>query len=77
MAVFTLCLGVLLDFCSNPGAFFRALTKHLLNKLGIWKKNYHPGSGQNARGAYSALQSEEMMGFDVIAFLIRMRQMLK
>lgn len=28
-------------------------------------------------GAYSALQSEEMMGFDVIAFLIRMRQMLK
>ncbi len=32
------------------------------------EKNYHPGSGQNARGAYSALQSEEMMGFDVIAF---------
>lgn len=78
MAVFTLCLGVLLDFCYNPGAFFRALTKHLLNKLGIWKKKtIILGSGQNARGAYSALQSEEMMGFDVIAFLIRMRQMLK
>ncbi|EAA1059446.1 UDP-phosphate galactose phosphotransferase, partial [Salmonella enterica subsp. enterica] len=49
--------------------FFRALTKHLLNKLGIWKKKtIILGSGQNARGAYSALQSEEMMGFDVIAF---------
>ncbi|EAA1545436.1 TPA: undecaprenyl-phosphate galactose phosphotransferase [Salmonella enterica] len=49
--------------------FFRALTKHLLNKLGIWKKKtIILGSRQNARGAYSALQSEEMMGFDVIAF---------
>lgn len=45
------------------------LTKHLLNKLGIWKKKtIILGTGQNALGAYSALQSEEMMGFDVVAF---------
>lgn len=48
---------------------FRVLTKHLLNRLGIWKKTtIILGSGQNALGAYSALQSEEMMGFDVVAF---------
>lgn len=48
---------------------FRAVTKSLLNKLGIWKKKtIILGSGQNAQGAHSALQSEEMLGFDVIAF---------
>lgn len=48
---------------------FRALTKHLLNKLGIWKKTtVILGSGDNAQGAYNALQSEEMLGFDVVAF---------
>lgn len=49
--------------------FFRVLTKHLLNKLGIWKKTtVILGSGENAIGAYNALQSEEMMGFNVVAF---------
>src|SRR5471030_1194407 len=48
---------------------FRVLTKNLLNKLGIWKKKtIILGAGQNAKSAYSALQSEEMLGFDVIAF---------
>jgi undecaprenyl-phosphate galactose phosphotransferase len=48
---------------------FRALTKNLLNKLGVWKKKTIVlGSGKNACDAYSALQSEEMLGFDVVAF---------
>ncbi|MCE9994241.1 undecaprenyl-phosphate galactose phosphotransferase [Enterobacter asburiae] len=48
---------------------FRVLTKHLLNKLGIWKKTtVILGCGENAIGAYNALQSEEMMGFNVVAF---------
>ncbi|HDT6060352.1 MULTISPECIES: undecaprenyl-phosphate galactose phosphotransferase [Enterobacter] len=49
--------------------FFRAMTKHLLNRLGIWKKKtVIIGSGNNAVEAYFALQSEEMLGFDVVAF---------
>ncbi|PWW11548.1 undecaprenyl-phosphate galactose phosphotransferase [Mangrovibacter plantisponsor] len=48
---------------------FRSLTKHLLNKLGIWKKKtIILGCGKNASEAYFALQSEEMLGFDVVAF---------
>lgn len=48
---------------------FRTLTKHLLNKFGVWKKNtIILGSGKNAVDAYMALQSEEMLGFNVIAF---------
>lgn len=43
--------------------FFRAMTKHLLNRLGIWKKKtVIIGSGNNAVEAYFALQSEEMLG---------------
>lgn len=49
--------------------FFRAMTKHFLNKLGLWKKKtIILGSGSNAIEAYYALQSEEMLGFDVVAF---------
>lgn len=77
MAVFTLCLGVLLDFAIILVPFSRTYKAFIEQARYLEEKNYHPGSGQNARGAYSALQSEEMMGFDVIAFLIRMRQMLK
>jgi undecaprenyl-phosphate galactose phosphotransferase len=48
----------------------RALTKKLLNKLGLWKKQtIIIGSGKNAFEAYAALQSEEVMGFDVVAFV--------
>jgi hypothetical protein len=32
------------------------------------KNNCHSRKWSNALGAYSALQSEEMMGFDVVAF---------
>jgi len=49
--------------------FFRFFTKFLLNKFGIWrKKTIILGSGKNAREAYYALQSEEMLGFEVCAF---------
>src|SRR5476651_447541 len=47
----------------------RAVVKKVLNKLGMWKKQtVIIGSGKNACDAYHALQSEEILGFDVIAF---------
>ncbi len=47
----------------------RALVKKVLNHYGLWKKQtIIIGSGKNAHDAYLALQSEEVMGFDVIAF---------
>ncbi|WP_213991219.1 undecaprenyl-phosphate galactose phosphotransferase WbaP [Sodalis sp. dw_96] len=47
----------------------RAIVKRTLNWAGIWKKQtIIIGSGKNACDAYSALQSEEILGFDVIAF---------
>lgn len=49
--------------------FFRAMTKHMLNRLGIWKKKtIILGAGKNGVEAYFALQSEEMLGFEVVAF---------
>ena len=48
---------------------FRAVVKHLLNHYGLWKKQtIIIGSSKNAQEAWQALQSEEVMGFDVIAF---------
>lgn len=48
---------------------FRSITKHLLNKFGLWQKDtIILGCGKNAMEAYLALQSEEMLGFNVIAF---------
>lgn len=48
---------------------FRAMTKRLLNLIGLWKKKtIILGCGSNALEAYKALQSEEMLGFDVVAF---------
>lgn len=48
---------------------FRTLTKHLLNKFGLWQKDtIILGGGKNAIDAYMALQSEEMLGFNVVAF---------
>lgn len=47
----------------------RALSKRLLNKYGLWKKQtVIIGSNKNAQEAWEALQSEEVMGFEVIAF---------
>lgn len=47
----------------------RAVVKHLLNHYGLWKKpTIIIGSGKNAEEAWQALHSEEVMGFDVIAF---------
>ncbi|WP_413725039.1 undecaprenyl-phosphate galactose phosphotransferase WbaP [Sodalis sp. RH16] len=47
----------------------RAIVKRTLNWAGIWKKQtIIIGSGKNACDAYAALQSEEILGFDVIAF---------
>jgi len=47
----------------------RAVVKHLLNHYGLWKKqSIIIGSSKNAQEAWQALQSEEVMGFDVIAF---------
>lgn len=48
---------------------FRIITKHVFNVLGLWKKQtIIIGSGRNAEEAYVALQSEEILGFDVVAF---------
>jgi undecaprenyl-phosphate galactose phosphotransferase len=48
----------------------RSFAKHLLNKLDLWKKNtIIIGSGRNAFEAYAALQSEEVLGFSVAAFV--------
>ncbi len=47
----------------------RAVVKHLLNHYGLWKKQtIIMGSSKNAQEAWQALQSEEVMVFDVIAF---------
>jgi len=47
----------------------RFFVKKILNKLSIWKKKtIILGSGKNAREAYYAIQSEEMLGFEVDAF---------
>jgi undecaprenyl-phosphate galactose phosphotransferase len=47
----------------------RALVKKTLNYFGMWKKQtIIIGSGRNACDAYAALQSEEILGFDVVAF---------
>ncbi len=47
----------------------RSIVKRTLNWAGVWKKQtIIIGSGKNACDAYSALQSEEILGFDVIAF---------
>ncbi|HHQ6553078.1 TPA: undecaprenyl-phosphate galactose phosphotransferase WbaP [Serratia fonticola] len=47
----------------------RISVKHLLNRLGLWKKQtIIIGSKKNALEAYMALQSEEVLGFDVVAF---------
>jgi undecaprenyl-phosphate galactose phosphotransferase len=47
----------------------REFTKHLLDRLGYWKKRtVILGSGRNAREAYYALQSEEVSGFQIDAF---------
>lgn len=47
----------------------RAIVKRVLNRNGLWKKqSIIIGSGKNAEEAYLALQSEEVMGFDVVAF---------
>lgn len=48
----------------------RIITKRMLNKLGLWKKHtIIIGSGRNAIEAYAALQSEEVLGFRVSAFV--------
>jgi len=47
----------------------RAIVKRVLNHYGLWKRqSIIIGSGKNAEEAYMALQSEEVMGFDVVAF---------
>lgn len=49
--------------------FARAATKRLLNKLGLWQKQtIIIGTGKNARDAFAALQSEEVLGFAICAF---------
>ncbi|CAI0955670.1 Putative colanic biosynthesis UDP-glucose lipid carrier transferase [Serratia proteamaculans] len=47
----------------------RAVAKRLLNKFGLWQKHtVIIGTGKNARDAYAALQSEEVLGFAICAF---------
>lgn len=44
--------------------------KKLLYRLGYWQwPSVIIGCGENAKDAYLALQSEKMMGFDVIGFI--------
>jgi len=48
----------------------RACVKRALIHAGQWQKQtIIIGSGKNAREAYAALQSEELLGYDVIAFV--------
>ncbi|HCT9095971.1 MULTISPECIES: undecaprenyl-phosphate galactose phosphotransferase WbaP [Serratia] len=48
----------------------RTITKRLLDKFGLWKKQtIIIGTGKNAFEAYAALQSEEILGFEVSAFV--------
>lgn len=48
----------------------RSVAKRILNKFDLWKKNtIIIGSGRNAFEAYAALQSEEVLGFKVEAFV--------
>ncbi|WP_067701331.1 MULTISPECIES: undecaprenyl-phosphate galactose phosphotransferase WbaP [unclassified Erwinia] len=48
----------------------RACAKRVLIHAGQWQKQtIIIGSGKNAREAYAALQSEELLGYDVIAFV--------
>ena len=50
--------------------FGRFLTKRLLVRLNYWQwPSVIIGCGENANDAYLALQSERMMGFDVIGFV--------
>ncbi|MHA7847602.1 undecaprenyl-phosphate galactose phosphotransferase WbaP [Serratia sp. D1N4] len=47
----------------------RVLAKHLLNRFGMWQKHtIIIGTGKNARDAYAALQSEEVLGFAICGF---------
>lgn len=48
---------------------FRTISKRALNKFGLWRKHtVIIGTGKNACDAYAALQSEEVLGFDICAF---------
>ncbi|MGX8940672.1 undecaprenyl-phosphate galactose phosphotransferase WbaP [Symbiopectobacterium sp. Eva_TO] len=47
----------------------RSLTKRILNKFNLWKKQtIIIGNGKNAKEAYAALQSEKILGFNITAF---------
>lgn len=47
----------------------RTILKRILDSSGLWKKKtIIIGSGNNATEAYHALQSDEVSGFDIIAF---------
>lgn len=47
----------------------RSITKKMLFKFSLWKKKtIIIGTGKNAFEAYAALQSEEVLGFDIAAF---------
>ncbi|MFC3395016.1 undecaprenyl-phosphate galactose phosphotransferase WbaP [Brenneria rubrifaciens] len=47
----------------------RVIVKRFLDKFNIWKKHtIIIGTGKNARDAYAALQSEEVLGFSIAAF---------
>ncbi|MBA5599872.1 undecaprenyl-phosphate galactose phosphotransferase WbaP [Pectobacterium aroidearum] len=47
----------------------RVIVKRILDKLNLWKKHtVIIGTGKNARDAYAALQSEEVLGFSIDGF---------
>ncbi|MCG8706894.1 undecaprenyl-phosphate galactose phosphotransferase WbaP [Brenneria sp. 4F2] len=53
----------------------RALVKRFLNRLGLWQKQtIIIGTGKNARDAYVALQSEEVLGFTISGFFSSNKQ---
>lgn len=56
-----------LNFILVPSS--RAIIRHVLNRFGLWKKQtVIIGNKKNASEAFYALQSEEVLGFDVVAF---------
>ncbi|WP_350238155.1 undecaprenyl-phosphate galactose phosphotransferase WbaP [Pectobacterium colocasium] len=47
----------------------RIIVKRILDKINLWKKHtIIIGAGKNARDAYAAVQSEEILGFSIGAF---------
>lgn len=70
MGLFPHGVGVQLELCPASAAADARRRKKAINKAGQWKKEtIIIGSGRNATEAFAALQSEEILGYNVQAFI--------